>query len=505
MQALRLRFNYLFRSTKGLALVAISMVALVTAVWGMLSGPMVEWGVSDFVARTLNMSLIPSEREGRIIMLYHSIAMAVVAIEVYFITDTLKMKEHEQTSINATVTAGYLISMIFGLSFAYFGHNFVFHGLWLFGLSLMFFAGILLAAALWPWKKEYAVQDNVYAHTKRGIDLERVAFFTMAVATLGSALFGAVTGSYWGNGHETFLAEDLIRMPHKNALQLAIIGHLHIMLTLIAVAAALLVGRWVDFKGRWHRLAMPMMILGTIVVTLGVWSVVPYESIAHKIIYGGSTLILLAALFLVIYNWDKLIKDRLTELGITRASFGQKIRALVHDPLKFGATWQMVFMNFTVSFVGIFMAIKLDEIFRVWPAREERIILTGHWHILAALIATILLFYYGDLAGLKGRARRWFGWSIIICSDVAFAAVTVFSLKRLFVSESEQQPLVNVTMLLADIGLVLVLVAVAGFLGWRLIDLFKKKGRWSQELAESGIEVAELDVQTAPAVSGSQD
>jgi hypothetical protein len=88
---------------------------------------------------------------------------------------------------------------------------------------------------------------------------------------------------------------------------------------------------------------------------------------------------------------------------------------------------------------------------------------------------------------------------------VAFAAVTVFSLKRLFVSESEQQPLVNVTMLLADIGLVLVLVAVAGFLGWRLIDLLRKKGRWSQELAESGIEVAELDVQTAPAVSGSQD
>jgi hypothetical protein len=250
---------------------------------------------------------------------------------------------------------------------------------------------------------------------------------------------------------------------------------------------------------------MPLMILGTIIVTLGVWSVVPYESIAHKIIYGGSTLILLAALFLVIYTWDKLIKDRLTELGINRASFGQKMKALVHDPLKFGATWQMVFMNFTVSFVGIFMAIKLDEIFRVWPAREERIILTGHWHILAALIATILLFYYGDLAGLKGRARRWFGWSIIICSDVAFAAVTVFSLKRLFVSESEQQSLVNVTMLLADIGLVLVLVAVAGFLGWRLIDLLRKKGRWSQELAESGIEVAELDVQTAPAVSGSQD
>ena len=112
----------------------------------------------------------------------------------------------------------------------------------------------------------------------------------------------------------------------------------------------------------------------------------------------------------------------------------------------------MVFMNFTVSGVGIFMAVKLDEIFRVWPHREERIILTGHWHILSGIIATIILFYFADLAGLKGKARQWFGWTVIIGSDLAFAAVTLFSMKRLFVSESSQQPLVNWTMLLADSG-----------------------------------------------------
>ena len=78
----------------------------------------------------------------------------------------------------------------------------------------------------------------------------------------------------------------------------------------------------------------------------------------------------------------------------------------------------MVFMNFTVSGVGIFMAVKLDEIFRVWPAREERISLTGHWHILAGIIATIILFYYADWVGLKGKARRWFGWLIILASDL---------------------------------------------------------------------------------------
>jgi hypothetical protein len=166
---------------------------------------------------------------------------------------------------------------------------------------------------------------------------------------------------------------------------------------------------------------------------------------------------------------------------------------LVRDPLKFGSLWQMVFMNFTVSGIGIFMAVKLDEIFRLWPAREERIELTGHWHILSAIIATIILLYYGDLTGLKGRVRRWYGWAIIILSDLAFASVTIFEMKRLFISEAEQQPLVNTLMLLADFGLGMLLVILAMTMIWRLFDLFKKKGRWTQEVEQVDLP-AEVEV-----------
>jgi len=482
MKVIARRFDYLFRSTRGLTLVAIAVVSLITAIFGMLSGPMVEWGVRDLVVDGLNMQLVQAEREGRIIMLYHTIAMTVIAIEVYFITQLVPMKRHEQATINGTITAGYLTSVVFGLLFAYWGQNFIFHGLFLLGQSLVFFAGILLVVALWPWKKEYRLPpDSPYAHTRGGLDLERLAFFVMAVATLVSAAFGAVTGSYWGNGHETFLAEDLIRAPHKTTLQRAIIGHLHIMLTLIAVAITLIVGRWQDFKGLLHKIAMPLMIVGTIIITAGALSVVWLEW-AHTIIYVGSVLVMLAALMFVIYSWNKLIKDRIAEQGIEKPGAWDKLKALLHDPLKFGPGWQMVFMNFTVSGVGIFMAVKLDEIFRVWPHREERVTLTGHWHILAALIATIILFYFADLSGLKGRARRWFGWTVIVMSDLAFGAVTVFSMKRLFVSEAEQQGLVNWTMLLADIGLALVLTALAAFMLWRLYDLFRKRGVWAREL-----------------------
>ena len=221
------------------------------------------------------MKLVESEREGRIIMLYHTIAMAVVAIETYMITAALPMKKDEQARINGTITVGYITALVCGLIFAYFGRNWVFHGLFIAGQTLVFFAGLMLAAALWPWRKEYRARGPEYAQTSGGMDLERAAFFVMAVATLGSPLFGAVAGSYFGNGFESFLAEDVVRQPHKDTLQLAVIGHLHIMLTLIAVAAALLVGRWLDFKGGLHKLAMPLMIVGTAVITLGVWLVVP--------------------------------------------------------------------------------------------------------------------------------------------------------------------------------------------------------------------------------------
>ncbi|MFM8320507.1 MAG: hypothetical protein ACKOC5_06285 [Chloroflexota bacterium] len=478
-----MRAVFLFGSTKGRILVAIAMIGMVTAVWGMLSGPMAEWGVRDVVVRLLGMDLVQAEREGRIVILYHAIAMAVVAIEVYMITGLLGMNAFLKTAVNLLVTVGYLLVMIFGLGFAYFGHNWALHGLYIGGLALIFFSGVLLTIALWPWNRAYPAAGREYAHTPGGVDLERAAFFAAALTTVISALFGAVPGSFFGNGFETFLAENVIRYPEKTTMEYAIIGHLHIMLALIAVMITLIIGRWLNFRGRLHKIAMPLMILGTIVLNLGVWGVVtPLEPVAHMIIYVGATPSMLAALLLLIWEWDRLIRTGTAHLP--RPTNGQKLAALTRDPLRFGPLWQMLFMNFTTSGLGIFMAVRLDEIFRVWPAREERIELTGHWHVLSAIIATIILLYYGDMVGLKGRLRQFYGWSIIILSNIAFAAVTLFEMKRLFVSEAAQQPLVNALMLAMDLGLGLLLAALAVLLGWRLIDLFKAKGRWQEEMQQ---------------------
>jgi hypothetical protein len=233
---------------------------------------------------------------------------------------------------------------------------------------------------------------------------------------------------------------------------------------------------------------MPLMITGTLIVAGGVWAVVPFEPVAHMIINVGSFPTLIASALLVGFGWRKFAAARLADRGIRKARFGQWLAALVHDPLKFGMLWQMVYMNFVVTAVGIFMAIRLDEAIRIWPLRDEQVGLTGHWHILSGIIATIILLLYADMSGLKGKSRQWFGWAVIIAADVAFAAVTLFETKRLYVSEAAQQPLVDISMIISDAGLATVLVVLAGLMVWRLADLFRRNGRWKQEAGEARLE-----------------
>ena len=175
------RRHYLFATTEGLILVAITVIALETALVGTLSGPLADLGVSDRVVRALGMDLDPVEREGRIIILYHSIAMVVVAIETYMVTGLLAMHDFYRRAVRLLITAGYWLAVLFGLAFAYWGHNWAFHGLYIAGLTLVFLAGVLLTIALWPWDPAHRRPDPAYARTRGGVDLERVAFFAVAL------------------------------------------------------------------------------------------------------------------------------------------------------------------------------------------------------------------------------------------------------------------------------------------------------------------------------------
>ena len=87
-----------------------------------------------------------------------------------------------------------------------------------------------------------------------------------------------------------------------------------------------------------------------------------------------------------------------------------------------------------------------------------------------------------------------FGWIVIIASDIAFAAVSLYETKRLFVGEATQGRLVEAVMLVADAALATTLIALAALMVWRLVDLVRRNGRWAKESVEASLEAPPSEV-----------
>ncbi len=464
MPAVTRRVQYLFCSPAGNLLTATAWEALIIAFLSTFSAPL----------RSL-LGMPPADlpsalRVGRIVMVYHSLAVPFVAAVAFLILDLVPVPAELGRSVRRIIIPGYMITSIGGLGFAYCARSWLLHGVFLLGLSLTFYAGVLLAAGLWPGRERASSPE--YARWG-SIPLEQLAFFVTAVALLISAVIGAGAGAFFGNGFRAVLAEDIVREAHTLG-ERAVIAHLHIMLALIDVAIFLLIVRRFDLRGRLHRVAMPLTIAGTAVLSAGAWSVMLWEDAAHTIIYIGSTLVLFAALLMTIAGIAALIERQVRARGWSRPSAGQKLRAVLADPLHFGPFFQMIWLQLVVVFPGIYTAVKLDEIYRAWPFDAERRILVGHWHILATLSATILLLLVADRLRLSGRLRQWVGWGTIIGSDLAFAAGAVYEYLPPAADRAWLMPLL-------DAGLGAALLSLAAFMVWRLIDLFRPDGQWTAE------------------------
>jgi hypothetical protein len=423
--------RWLFGSLPGLLLAAVAWEVLIVASLAPFSGPLRPLGLADL----FGLDLGDTHRVGRIIMLYHSLAMPFVAALVYLVLDQVKLVADEETdrrkrhSIVVPITVGYMLTSIGGMMFAYGnpvvgGRNWIFHGIYLVGLSLVFYAGVLLALALWPSRK-WAVDPARHAHL-RGIPLERAAFFLVAVFTLVSAAIGGAAGAFFGNGFEAFLAEDIVRVDPHTTFELMIIAHLHIMLTLIDVMILLLVIRIYRVEGRVHKIAVPLTIIGTIIVTFATWSVIGWEA-AHKVINVGSAFLLPGAILVAVWGFVTLIREN-TEGG--QAGLGQRFRALLRDPVRFGIFYLLIFVNFVVTVPGVYVAFNLETYRQPAYLAVERTILVGHWHILATLSAVIVLFLIADRLGTGGLMRKLVGWGLLMGSTLSFVFVNVYMFRQ---------------------------------------------------------------------------
>jgi hypothetical protein len=460
-----------FGTLPGLLVLVVAWDALIVATLSPLSGPLRPLGIADL----LSLDLSDAHRVGRIIMLYHSLAIPFVAALVYLVLDQVPVGSFEEEqrirrSIVVPVTLGYMLTSVGGMTFAYGGRNWVFHGIYLVGLSLVFYAGVLLAVALWPARR-WATDRARKVHLA-GIPVERLTFFIVALFTLVSAAIGGAAGAFFGNGFEAFLAEDIVRQDPHTTFQLMIIAHLHIMLTLLDVAILLLVIRYFRVEGRVQKIAVPLTLIGTVIVTFATWSVIGWEG-AHRLINVGSAFLLPGAILVAIWGFAKLMGR-----GSANRPAGAmgKLRVLLRDPVRFGIFFELVFVNVVVTGPGVYVAFNLERYRLPAYLAVERTILVGHWHVLATLSAVILLLLIADRLDTKGWVRRVTGWGLLLGSTLSFVFVNAYMFRQPGQERAWTVPLF-------ESGIAVSLLSLAIFVAAKLVD----RARLRVELeAESG-------------------
>ncbi len=419
-----------FGSLPGLMVLAVAWDALLVVSLAPFSGPLRPLGLAGM----LGLDLGDAHRVGRIIMLYHALAVPFVAALVYLVLDQVPTGSPEQEarvrrSIVVPVTLGAALASVGGMTFAYGGRNWVWHGIYLAGLSLVFYAGVLLAVALWPsrrWATERARQVHL-----AGIPVERLAFFVVAVFTLVSAAIGGAAGAFFGNGFEAFLAEDIVRQDPHTTFQLMIIAHPHIMLTLLDVAILLLVIRFFRVEGRVQKLAVPLTLIGTVIVTFATWSVIGWEG-AHRVINVGSAFLLPGAILVAFWGFVRLMS------ASPGRGLASRLRTLLRDPISFGIFFELIFVNVVVTAPGVTVAFNLETYRSAAYLAVERTILVGHWHVLATLSAVIVLLLITERLSREPGARwlrtGWLrqatGWGLLGGSTLAFVFVNAYMFRQ---------------------------------------------------------------------------
>ncbi len=462
------------------------------------------------------------DKAARIVMLYHSLAIPFIAICTYFVLEYCDVREKFKSRVKWPLFFGSLLASTTGMLFAYiFPKGWILHGLYLLGLSLCFYAGVMLLIGIFPTKsfpKNWTKQEN-----KKNIILEQLALVTVTICVLLTVILGAAVGSFFGNDDLTaLLAEYFLRDPEVLPYPYevaeifidAIKAHLHAMLGLIDVIILLIVFRYTmgnNPKGRWHLLAMIMAIPGTFFLSLGSWlvtfkSVVPLVTFGilqewpfdmHYLIYVGAAILVTVGLILAFMGWNKTSKEILGEPYKT-ARWGTRAKAVFQDPIKFSLYFLFIWVNFVMTFGGIFLALSLydDSVlaerlpfvsFRSGPLEIETTVARGHWHILATLSAVILFLLFVDILRIEGKSRKSMGWLMFAGSILGFGLGMIY----LYFPHLDQNWANNLTLyadvqefwevnafwlpLLLDLGILLICLALVIFCFHQLIEIIKSR------------------------------
>jgi hypothetical protein len=389
-----------FNEVKYMKIVIFLLVPIILFL-SSLAGPVAE----NFIPLYKQLGIdVSNERvAARAILVYHVLAMMAITFGILLSFKFIKIAENLKPLITNLALLGMFITAISGIIFAYFIPSPVAHSFWILGLALMFITGIIYIYAISPLKVSYKVQSKEYASVF-SCDVTQLAFFITIILFLLSAMLGGYYASHFGFNEDVkvFLLEEHSTKEYRGLvapstpLELSVSAHAHAAVALFGVALMLIGFRWLDFKGKLHKIAAYFTLIGVFPLTYGSWSVMWDRPRAHIIVNAGVGLLELALLFLVIFGIMKVIKYD----GFKNA---------LKDGIKLGVFITVILMAILDAFSGPVVAMRIREVRSVWPIEDEIVYNVAHWHLLALTFGIIMFLLYLELS-LKGFSRSLISW-----------------------------------------------------------------------------------------------
>ncbi len=376
-------------------LLAYTLVGLILA-WGVLLSPPMK-GLREALGLPGSLPggrfyngvyhvepLDPGLYFARLTFYYHSLFAALVyaTLAAALAPPITRLVDPDTASTVLLLAAGgALATAAGGLGYAYCCRLPVLHGLFILGLSLLFAAGLIIAARARP----------------RGASADSLLYLSLLLL-----LAGAVIGGYVGSSFmEPGVREELVKAiaaaridPSKAehvSIWRAVVAHEHAMIAIMDAASLALILAILKPRGRWVKPAYAAAALGLTVTAVASYLVWPLGGVAHAAITPASLILLVSMTYLVAASGPE--EPRLRSL---------KNAAI----LGLAAVWAGVVIPGAVVAMSLrHPTLFIHPAFRssYWDVAENAYNI-GHWHILLAAWGTAV--YAAALATQPAATER---------------------------------------------------------------------------------------------------
>lgn len=396
-----------------------------------------------FIREFLGIQLPVHDMPVRATLYIHVVAVLFTALLAFFVLELFKVDPFIEKFVLVVGSAGYIITSISALIYAYFFRHPIPHGIYLFGLSLMFITLLALVYEFFPWKK-----------LKNKVSQERKAMFVVLLLMTVTVIIGAIYGS---NRDESIVQTEFWQRI-KNS-------HVHTTLVIIPMSLVIMITE--RFKllregpklsQRLSKLSLAIATIGSVVAVVANYVYIWVGPEAHNVITPASGTVLGGSLIIMLLAFKRIMDSQNISLW----------QLLIREPLKAGALWVLFWVNVVVAGPGIFVAINLDYYRRPEMERTLEAFENGHFHMLAFISAMLLLFLVIDYYPIKESIKRKVGYIGSFGYILATGATVVYIF-------TNPDPYNHFTLIFIDAGLTLSTLAVFGsYIGLTLAVRGKK-------------------------------